>query len=74
MDETVIDGKMQDKVPLAQEDIDVLLGIVDVIDDLDDDEVFAIDGIVRALLAESVYNIRWLEDKLDRQRGSPRHE
>ena len=35
MDETVSDGKMQYKV-LDQDGIEVLLGIIDVIDDLDD--------------------------------------
>ena len=69
MDEIVSDGKLQYKV-LDQEGIEILLGIVDVIDDLDDDECFVIESLVRALPADSIYDMRWFENKLDTQRMS----
>ena len=69
MDEIVSDGKMQYKV-LSQEGIEILLGIVDVIDDLDDDECFVIERLVRALPPDSIYDMRWFENKLDTQRMS----
>ncbi len=72
MDEDVINGSMRDLVKLTQEEIEVLLGFVDATDDLDDDEVDVIDSIVRGLPVESIYNIRWFEDKLDAQRKSSR--
>ncbi len=74
MDKIVTDGKTQDGIALSQEDIETLLGIVDVIDDLDDDEVLVIDGIVRALPADSVYGIPWFYDRLINQRKSPSQE
>jgi hypothetical protein len=67
MDELVSDGKMQYSV-LSQEGIEILLGIVDVIDDLDDDEFFVIRNLVRALPPDSIYDMRWFEDKLAAQR------
>jgi hypothetical protein len=69
MDEIVSDGKLQYKV-LDQEGIEILLGIVDVIDDLDDDECFVIESLVRALPPDSIYDMRWFEKKLDTQRMS----
>ena len=71
MDETVIDSKMQYKV-LDQDGIEILLGIVDVVDDLDDDECFVIERLVRALPADSIYDMHWFENKLDTQGLSSR--
>jgi len=72
VDADVINGSMRGLVKLTQEEIEVLLGFVDATDDLDDDEVSVIDSIVRGLPDESIYNIRWFEDKLDAQRKSSR--
>ena len=72
MDEIVIAGK-KSLVELTQEEIEVLLGVVDATDDLDDDEVYVINGIVRRLPTESIYDIRWFEDKLTTQRLLSRH-
>jgi len=74
VDEVVINGGMRGLVKLTQEEIEVLLGFVDATDDLDDDEVNVIDGIVRGLPAESIYDVRWFEDKLKTQRRSPRQK
>ena len=71
MDEAVSDGNMQYRV-LSQESIEILLGIVDVIDDLDSDECFVIERLVRALPPDSIYDMRWYENKLDTQRMSSR--
>ena len=68
MDDVVINGSLGSSVKLTKEEIEVLLGFVDASDDLDDDEVEVIDSIVRGLPAESLYDIRWFENKLERQR------
>ena len=68
MDDVVINGRAGSLVKLTQEEIEVLLGFVDATDDLDDDEVEVIDSIVRGLPAESLYDVRWFENKLERQR------
>ena len=57
---------------LTQENIEVLLGIVDVIEDLDADEFTVVESLVRALPADSIYDMRWFENKLEQQRLSSR--
>ena len=69
MDEIISYGDIQYRV-LDQEGIEVLLAIVDEIDDLDDDECFVIEGLVRALPQDSIYDMRWFENKLETQRAS----
>ncbi len=69
MDEIASDGLIQYEA-LDQVDIEILLGIVDEIDDLDDDECYVIERLARALPPESIYDIRWFENKLDTQRRS----
>lgn len=69
MDKIASDGLIQYKAP-DQVDIEILLGFVSEIDDLDDDECYVIERLARALPPESVYDIRWFENKLDKQRWS----
>ena len=69
MDKMASDGLIQYKAP-DQVDIEILLGFVSEIDDLDDDECYVIERLARALPPESVYDIRWFENKLDKQRRS----
>lgn len=70
MDEAVSEGKIQYRVELSQDSIEVLLGIVDVIDDLDTDEFFVIESLVRALPPDSIYDMSWFANKLDTRRRS----
>ena len=69
MDKIASDGLIQYKA-LDQVDIAILLGIVNEIDDLDDDECYVVERLARALPPESVHDIRWFENKLDKQRWS----
>ena len=66
MDEITSDGLIQYKA-LDQVHIEILLGIVDEIDDLGADEGYVGKRLVRALPPESIYDIRWFENKLSTQ-------
>ena len=69
MNEAASDDQIQNEV-LTQENIEVLLGIVDVIEDLDEDEFMVVESLVRALPPDSIYDMRWFENKLEQQRMS----